>query len=95
VCRSHCGGLAVYIKKYQKAKEEEELYGNINISPCKNIIFEKNSSQRNQNPSRFLLPKCLKNFKKNPAFLTNQPTNRWFSFSPTVFFDGNHWWWVL
>jgi type VI protein secretion system component Hcp len=26
-------------------------YGNSNISPCKNIIFEK-SSQRNQNPLR-------------------------------------------
>jgi hypothetical protein len=41
--------LAIYIKKY--LKENEENYGNSNISPCKNIIFEK-SSIRNQNPSR-------------------------------------------
>jgi hypothetical protein len=30
--------LAIYIKKYLKAKEE---YGNSNISPCKNIILKK------------------------------------------------------
>jgi len=40
---SHCG-LAIYIKKYLEAKEE--LYGNSNISPCKNIIFKK-SLKRN------------------------------------------------
>jgi hypothetical protein len=40
---SHCG-LAIYIKKYLKAKEEF-------ISPCKNIILKK-SSKRNHNPSR-------------------------------------------
>jgi hypothetical protein len=43
----HCG-RGIYIKKYLKAKEE---CGNSHISPYKNIIF-KNSSQRNQNPSR-------------------------------------------
>jgi hypothetical protein len=32
-------GLAIYIKKYLKAKEE--CYGNSNISPCKDIIFLK------------------------------------------------------
>jgi hypothetical protein len=31
--------LPFYIKKYLKAREE--LYGNSNISPCKNIIFQK------------------------------------------------------
>jgi hypothetical protein len=36
VCQSHCG-LAIYIKKYLKAKEE--FYGNSNISPCKNILI--------------------------------------------------------
>jgi hypothetical protein len=46
---SHCG-LAIYIKKYLKAKKEN--YGNSNISPCKNIIFKK-CSKRNQNPSRY------------------------------------------
>jgi hypothetical protein len=38
VCRSHCG-LAIYIKNYLKAKEEN--YENLNISPCRNIIFKK------------------------------------------------------
>jgi hypothetical protein len=45
---SHCG-LAIYILKYLKGKEE---LWNSNISPCKNIMFKK-SSQRNQNPSRY------------------------------------------
>jgi hypothetical protein len=34
-------GLAIYIKKYLKAKRKN--YGNSNISPCKNIIFKKSS----------------------------------------------------
>jgi hypothetical protein len=46
---SHCG-LAIYIKKDLKAKEE--LWKHSNISPCKNIIFKK-SFKRNQNPSRY------------------------------------------
>jgi len=33
------GGLAIYIKKYLKAKKRN--YGNSNISPCKNNIFKK------------------------------------------------------
>jgi hypothetical protein len=45
---SHCG-LAIYIRKYLKAKEE---LWNSDISPCKNIIF-KQSSKRNPNPSRY------------------------------------------
>jgi hypothetical protein len=32
-------GLAIYITKYLKAKEE--LWGNSNISSCKDIIFKK------------------------------------------------------
>jgi hypothetical protein len=44
---SHCG-LAIYIKKYLKAKED---LWKLKYSPCKNIIFKK-SSKRNQNPSR-------------------------------------------
>ncbi len=47
---SHCG-LAIYIiKKYIKAKEE--LGESQNISPYKNIIFQK-SSKGNRNPSRY------------------------------------------
>jgi hypothetical protein len=33
-------GLAIYIKKYLKAKKRN--YGNSNISPCKIIIFKRN-----------------------------------------------------
>jgi hypothetical protein len=36
-------------KVYERQKE---IYGNSNISPCKNIIFKK-SSKRNRNPSRY------------------------------------------
>ncbi len=46
---SHCG-LAIYIKKHLKPKEE--LQKTQIFSPCKNIIFIK-SSKRNQNPSRY------------------------------------------
>jgi hypothetical protein len=46
---SHCG-LAIYIKKYLKAKKKN--YENSYISACKNIIFKK-SSKKNQNPSRY------------------------------------------
>jgi hypothetical protein len=35
---SHCG-LAIYMKKYLKAKRR--INGNSNISPCKNVIFKK------------------------------------------------------
>jgi hypothetical protein len=31
---------------------KKKNYGNLNISPCKNIIFKKKSSKRNQNLSR-------------------------------------------
>jgi hypothetical protein len=45
-------GLAIYIKKYLKAKKR--IMEIQNTSPCKNIIFEKKSSKRNQiNPSRY------------------------------------------
>jgi hypothetical protein len=37
-------GLAIYVKKYVKAKEE--LWKLKNISPCKNIIFKKKSSEK-------------------------------------------------
>jgi hypothetical protein len=43
-------GLAIYIKKYLKAKEKfMKIQKN---SPCKNIIFKK-SSKKNPNPSRY------------------------------------------
>jgi hypothetical protein len=69
VCRSHCGGLAVYIKKYRKAKEEEEIIRKRKyFTMQKYNLPEKKSSQRNQNPSRFPITKMFENFQKNPAF---------------------------
>jgi hypothetical protein len=41
-------GLAIYIKMLRQKKNN----GNSNISPCKNIIFEK-SSKRDQNLSKY------------------------------------------
>jgi hypothetical protein len=60
------GELAIYIKKYFKAKKKN--YGNSNISPSKDIIFIK-SSERNQNPSRYhnFVSKFLK-FQHKPKY---------------------------
>jgi hypothetical protein len=44
---SHCG-LAIYIKKYFKAKEELWKLKKKNSS-CKNIIFKKSSKRINSN----------------------------------------------
>jgi hypothetical protein len=46
----HCG-LAIYIQKYLKAKEE--YYENSNISPCNHII-SKTSSKRNPKSFKIL-----------------------------------------
>jgi hypothetical protein len=48
---SHCG-LAIYMKKYLKAKEE--LWKHSNISPCKKYNLQKNPLKKNQNPSKIL-----------------------------------------
>jgi hypothetical protein len=47
VCRSHCGGLAVYIKKYRKAKEEEEI-----IRKRKYFTIQKYNLQKKKNPPK-------------------------------------------
>jgi hypothetical protein len=57
---SHCA-FAIYIKKYLKAN------GNSNISPCKNIIFKKNS-KRNQNPSRYYNTITNLKFQQKPKY---------------------------
>jgi len=46
---SHCG-LSIYIKKYLKAKEE---LWKLKIFHLAKIIIFKQSSKRNQNPSRY------------------------------------------
>ncbi len=39
---------------FKSILRQKKNYGNSNISPCKNnIIFEKKTSKRNQNPSRY------------------------------------------
>jgi len=45
----HTVALLFTLKSILRKKKN---YGNSNISPCKNIIFQK-SSKRNQNPSRY------------------------------------------
>jgi hypothetical protein len=47
ICRSVA--LPFTLKSISRQKKN---YGNSNISPCKNRIF-KNSSEKNQNPSRY------------------------------------------
>jgi hypothetical protein len=44
---SKCGGLAIYMKKYLKAKERRIMETQIH-SPCKNLNLQKLSSKRNQ-----------------------------------------------
>jgi hypothetical protein len=60
---SHCG-LAIYIKKY--LKEKEELW-KLKYSPCKNIILKK-SSKRNQNPSRYYNSMNNLKFQHKPKY---------------------------
>ncbi len=46
----HTVALQFTLKSILRQKKN---YGNSNIAPCKNIIFTKKSSKRNQNPSRY------------------------------------------
>jgi hypothetical protein len=48
---SHCG-LAIYIKTYLKAKDEELWKLKYFTIHAKNIIFKKKFAKRNQNPSQ-------------------------------------------
>jgi hypothetical protein len=62
VCQSHCG-LAIYIKKYLKAKEEELWKLKIDFTMQKYINLQKKSSKRNQNPSRYYNNNSITNLK--------------------------------
>jgi hypothetical protein len=46
---SHCS-LAIHIKE---TLGKRRIMGNSNISPCKNIILEKNPLKKTKNPSRY------------------------------------------
>jgi hypothetical protein len=48
-------GLAIYIKKYLKTKEEEELWQTEIFSPYKNYNLQKKSSKRNPKSFKILL----------------------------------------
>jgi hypothetical protein len=56
-------GLAVYIQKYLKAKEELSKLKYFTMQ--KYIIFKK-SSERNQNPSRYYNPRTNLKFQHKP-----------------------------
>jgi hypothetical protein len=43
-------------------------YGNSNISPCKNILFFKKPSKRNQNPSRYYNSITELRFQHEPKY---------------------------
>jgi hypothetical protein len=45
--------VALPITLKSKLRQNKKNYGNSNISPHKNTIFKKKSSQRNQNRSRY------------------------------------------
>jgi hypothetical protein len=46
---------------------QKKNYGNSNISPCENIIFQK-SSKRNQNPSRYYNSIINLKFQHKPKY---------------------------
>ncbi len=66
---SQCG-LAIYIKKYLKVKEN---FGTSNISPCTNIIFKK-SSKKNQNLSRYY--NSITNLNTSQNIIFQKPSYR-------------------
>jgi hypothetical protein len=47
--------------------KQKKRYGNSNVSPCKNIIFEK-SFKRNQNPSRYYNSITNLRFQNKPKY---------------------------
>jgi hypothetical protein len=57
---SNCG-LAIYIKKYLKAKRKN--YENSNISPCKKYNLQKSPLKETKNPSRYYYNSIITNLK--------------------------------
>jgi len=50
---THHAMMALPFRLKSILRRQKKNYENSNISPCKNIIFQKKSSERNQNPSRY------------------------------------------
>jgi hypothetical protein len=63
---SHCG-LAIYIKKYFKAKEELWKLRYFTMQKY-NLIFPKKSFKRNQNPSRYYNSITNLKFQSQPKY---------------------------
>jgi len=71
-------GLVIYIKKYLKAKEEEELWKLKYFHPCKNIlIFKKKFSKIKKplkNPSKYYYNSIITNnlkFQHKPKYISS------------------------
>jgi hypothetical protein len=58
--------FAIYIKKYLKAKEEEEEFMETQIFHHTKIIIFQKSSKRNQNPSTYCNPRINLEFQHKP-----------------------------
>jgi len=61
----HTVALPFTLKSILRQKKKNN--GNSNISPCKNIIFQK-SSKRNQNPSRYYNSITNLKFEHKPKY---------------------------
>jgi hypothetical protein len=63
---SHCGGLAIYMKKYLKAKEKRimatQIFHHVKTQSS------KNSSTRNQNASRYYNSAPNLKFQHKPKY---------------------------
>jgi hypothetical protein len=59
VCQSHCG-VAIYIKKHLKAKEE---LWKLKYFTMQRYNLQKKSSTRNPNPSRYYYNSIITNLK--------------------------------
>jgi len=69
----HCL-LVIYIKNIYILRQKKN-YENSNISPCKNIIFKKKSSERNQNPSRYYDFITNLKFQHKPKYIIFQKSS--------------------
>jgi hypothetical protein len=57
--------LPITLKSILRQKKN---YENSNISPCKNIIFKKNSPKETKNPSRYHNPTTNLKFQHKPKY---------------------------
>jgi hypothetical protein len=72
---SHTVALPITLKNISRQKKN---YGNSNISPYKNIIFQ-NSSKRNPNPSRYYNSVTNLKFQHKPNYHLSKVSSDFFS----------------